>query len=267
MDSPVDFTGILTDVAIDTAALLWWGIPLVVLAAIVRLPAVKGWFGELSVKAIAAVCLSARTYRSFHDVVLTTGNGTTQIDHVFVAPYGIFAVETKNMKGWIFGAEHQAQWTQKIFRRSYRFQNPLRQNYGHTQTLKDLFGVPENTIHSVIAFVGDCKIKTKMPENVVRGGQYIRYIKGFRERIFTDSEVEDLCKRISEGRLENSSATRRQHIQHVKQRTTTPREQQCSKCGAEMVLRQARRGDSAGKQFWGCSRYPACRFSKAAIGG
>ena len=29
----------------------------------------------------------------------------------------------------------------------------------------------------------------------------------------------------------------------------------CPVCGAEMVLRQARSGMNAGKQFWGCSRY------------
>ena len=35
----------------------------------------------------------------------------------------------------------------------------------------------------------------------------------------------------------------------------------CPKCEAEMVLRTSKRGPGAGKQFWGCSRYPACRFT------
>jgi restriction system protein len=33
----------------------------------------------------------------------------------------------------------------------------------------------------------------------------------------------------------------------------------CPKCGQSMVLRQAKKGDRAGSQFWGCSKYPACR--------
>jgi len=33
----------------------------------------------------------------------------------------------------------------------------------------------------------------------------------------------------------------------------------CPKCGNEMVLRTAKRGDRAGKQFYGCSAYPKCR--------
>jgi ATP-dependent DNA helicase RecQ len=33
----------------------------------------------------------------------------------------------------------------------------------------------------------------------------------------------------------------------------------CPKCGAEMELRMAKKGPNAGKQFWGCSKYPICR--------
>ena len=32
----------------------------------------------------------------------------------------------------------------------------------------------------------------------------------------------------------------------------------CPKCGSKMVLRTAKKGRYAGKNFWGCSRYPDC---------
>lgn len=32
----------------------------------------------------------------------------------------------------------------------------------------------------------------------------------------------------------------------------------CPKCGSEMILRTAKRGDNQGGKFWGCSRYPKC---------
>jgi hypothetical protein len=32
----------------------------------------------------------------------------------------------------------------------------------------------------------------------------------------------------------------------------------CPKCGSEMVLRTAKRGDNQGGKFWGCSKYPEC---------
>lgn len=33
----------------------------------------------------------------------------------------------------------------------------------------------------------------------------------------------------------------------------------CPKCHAEMTLRRARKGPQAGKEFWGCTRFPDCR--------
>lgn len=33
----------------------------------------------------------------------------------------------------------------------------------------------------------------------------------------------------------------------------------CPKCGSAMILRTAKSGANAGKQFWGCSNYPNCR--------
>jgi hypothetical protein len=35
----------------------------------------------------------------------------------------------------------------------------------------------------------------------------------------------------------------------------------CPKCESEMVLRTATKGIGAGRQFWGCSAYPKCRFT------
>jgi hypothetical protein len=35
----------------------------------------------------------------------------------------------------------------------------------------------------------------------------------------------------------------------------------CPKCEQEMILRTATKGEGAGKQFWGCSAYPRCRFT------
>lgn len=33
----------------------------------------------------------------------------------------------------------------------------------------------------------------------------------------------------------------------------------CPRCGSPMVQRTAKRGPNAGRQFWGCPRYPACQ--------
>jgi hypothetical protein len=38
----------------------------------------------------------------------------------------------------------------------------------------------------------------------------------------------------------------------------------CPACGAGMVKRTAKKGNNAGQAFWGCSKYPACKGTRAS---
>ena len=220
----------------------------------------KGVRGETSVKITAWLRLPSKTYHALHNVRLPTPDGTTQIDHIFVSCFGIFVVETKNMKGWIFGGENQKQWTKKIFKKSFKFQNPLHQNYKHVKALEASLDVPPEMIHSVVVFVGDSTFKLPMPANVTCGGGYITYIKSFREPVLSEAQVQKAIAQIQSGRLTPSWETDRQHVHQLKNRSDPNAERKCPKCGKPMVLRTAKRGTNAGNQFWGCSTYPKCRM-------
>ncbi|TAA41888.1 nuclease [Corallincola spongiicola] len=249
----------MTAAMLDAAKTFWWLIPLFLFAAVVKSPWFKGILGEALVKVAAKLRLPKETYIPLHNVTLPTEDGTTQIDHIFVSRFGIFVVETKNMRGWIFGSEKQATWTQKIYRQSFKFQNPLRQNYKHVKTIEAALNIPADTIHSVVAFVGDCTLKTDMPANVTQNAGFIRYIKSFTQPVFTEAEVQSLVDQIQAGRLTPSFRTNRQHVANLKSRESNKPEKQCPRCGAAMVLRKAKRGANAGNEFWGCGDYPKCR--------
>ncbi len=242
---------------------LWWLptllIAVAVIATVLRSSWFKGILGEALVRFAAKLALPAKTYHGIHDVTLPTPDGTTQIDHIFVSRFGIFVVETKNMKGWIIGSEKQPQWTQKRFKKSFKFQNPLRQNYKHVKTLEAALDVPPEVIQSVVVFSGESTFKSPMPVNVTRGVGYIRYIKSFREPVLPDSEVHQVVAQIQSGRLEPSRETNRKHVQQLKSRSNPQSERKCPDCGSDMVLRMAKRGPNAGNQFWGCSAYPKCK--------
>ena len=55
-----------------------------------------------------------RDWMLLNDVLLPSGQGTTQIDHILVSPGGVFLIETKDMNGWVFGNPGQKQWTQSF---------------------------------------------------------------------------------------------------------------------------------------------------------
>ena len=196
--------------------MLWVLIPIVLIIIFFKARISKGMQGELMVKFAAKLRLPASTYHRLHNVTLPTTNGSTQIDHIFVSRFGIFVVETKNMQGWIFGGAHQMQWTQQFANASYKFQNPLRQNYKHMVVLRSVLNVHPEAIHSVVVFMGKSTFKSPMPANVTCGWGYITYIKSFREKVFSSAEVEDFIERIQSGRLEQSRATNRRHVKQLK---------------------------------------------------
>jgi hypothetical protein len=239
---------------------LWWFFPVIFIAGAFKSTRFKGYFGELLVRLSARLVLDRKIYHPIHNVTLPTPDGTTQIDHIFVSRFGIFVVETKNLKGWIFGNEKQATWTQKIYKKSFKFQNPLRQNFKHVKALEDALQVPAGIIHSVIVFVGSSTFKTAMPPNVTYASGYVRYIKSKRKPVLSDAQIEEIIDKIESGRLEPTLATHRAHVQFLRNRSNPKAERNCPKCASPMVLRSARRGAQASSKFWGCSAYPKCRI-------
>jgi hypothetical protein len=191
-------------------------IPLILLVSFLKSPFFKGLFGEALVNWGIKFLLDKNLYHLFKNVTIPTDNGTTQIDHILVSKYGIFVLETKNMKGWIFGNPNQKTWTQVIYKHKNKFQNPLHQNYKHVKELESCMGVEGHKIFSVIVFIGDSTFKTEMPENVTYGMRCISYIKEKKEVLLTDEEVKRIIGKIESGRLKPTIKTHINHVNHVK---------------------------------------------------
>ena len=200
---------------------LLWFLPLLVIVALLKSPSFKGMMGERSVRNLIGRRLDLTIYREFHDLTVPTEDGTTQIDHVYVSPFGILVIETKNMSGWIFGGKNQAQWTQTIYRNRNKFQNPLRQNYRHIKALEALLGLPANAFKSIVVFTGDCTFKTEMPDEVCTNSNLIEHIHSIDKRILSDEQISEICSRLDSVRLEPTRQTRREHIDHLKRRHRT----------------------------------------------
>lgn len=181
-------------------------------------PMIKGKVGELAVQVHVKLYLN-ENYILLNDCTLPDGNsGTTQIDHILLSPYGIFVIETKNYKGWIFGGQSQKMWTQKIYKNSYKFQNPIHQNYKHIKVLEQVLQdiVDPQYIHSAIVFMPDCEFKTPMPSNVFKGASWVDDVKQYREEVISPMKLKRIKLRIEKEVLEKSWKTNRQHVQNLK---------------------------------------------------
>ena len=228
-------------------------------------PRLKGFLGEAVINIRIRRDLDPNFYHLIPNVTLPTPEGTTQIDHVIVSRYGIVVLEAKAYKGWIFGGEHESQWTQTIYKRKERFQNPLRQNYKHTRTLSDLTGIPHEYFKSLVVFAGEAEFKSPMPANVVHLQGFTPYIKSHTTPIIQDEQVPEVTAAIQEWAGTVSDEQKRRHVKNLRENhrlaPSEPGAPTCPFCHAGIILRTRKKD---GGRFWGCLGYPACKGTRPA---
>lgn len=91
----------------------------------VFVPRYRGMIGESRVTGILQR-LPVDGYIVINDIIIKNRSGTLQIDHLVISAFGIFVIETKCYKGWIFGSEKSEKWTQALYRKVFRI--PLEKN-------------------------------------------------------------------------------------------------------------------------------------------
>ena len=219
---------------------------------------IKGWLGEKATTFGLWVLLDKNIYRRVDNIIVPAHDGTTQIDHVLVSVYGIFVVETKNLQGWIFGSRDQSQWTQNIYGKKFRFQNPLLQNYRHTKCLSEYLRLDHDVFHSIVWFISECEFKTEMPENVLGSG-FMGYLGKFTQPCLSPQQVTDIENTLLALKA-GHSITKAEHLHSLEVRHDTGNA--CPRCGGQLVERTAKHGTSAGNRFLGCSGYPRCKYTR-----
>lgn len=157
--------------------------------------------GEQEIAHILAEGLSYKDYFIFNNLTIPSDhNGSSQIDHLVVSKFGIFVIESKDYKGWIFGNKDEDNWTQSLpgGKNKFQFQNPIRQNWSHIMSLKMLMSfIPENAFQSVVVFTDSCEIKTPPIENVIHSEELIECIKKHTENKVSENDLQLALGKLS----------------------------------------------------------------------
>ena len=221
---------------------------------------ILGKWGEKKVSTILG--LLGSEYKVYNDVLIRNGNWTSQIDHVVVSPYGVFVIETKNYKGWIYGSIDAEHWTQNIWGNKNTLSNPIRQNRGHIIALsKQLPKFCDNQYIPLIVFSTQADIKTDFPNecNVIYTWQLPSRIKSYKEVILSEEQLKEFTSRLEEKNI-ISKEEKENHVSSVRRNLDRKNEMVnsgiCPRCGGTLVRRQGKYGS-----FYGCSNYPKCTFT------
>jgi hypothetical protein len=156
-------------------------------------------------------------YHLLNHVTLRVYNGTTQVDHILVSRFGVFVIETKDYKGWLFANEKQPHWTQVLFHWKFRFQNPIVQNQRHVLAVQRLLDfLPSDAIKSAVVFTGDAEFKTEIPRGVFRVPEFIGYVRGHSDEVMSLNRVQFCVGRLETERLAVTRKTDVEHIQSLR---------------------------------------------------
>lgn len=209
-------------------------------------------------------------YIVLNDLLLPTRYGTTQIDHVVVSPYGIFVIETKNYKGWIFGHENSEQWKQSLLGKKtlwgwsseqHQFRNPIKQNSAHARAIKTLLAdIGDFAIFPIVVFSDRADLNITTPNHCVINWSSLRQsIKSIKTVSISQENVKRIVGRLTSANNVQPEA-RENHVRKVQitqaNVSSAIANRICPKCGGALVQRNGRYG-----YFLGCSNYPKCTFT------
>ena len=163
----------------------------------------------------------------FLDSYFKTKSGRyVQIDIIAINKKGVFVFESKDYSGWIFGNGNQQMWTQSFYKEKYRFYNPVRQNYGHIQCLKEVAKKNGINYYSVIVFGDKAVLKniSYVPKDTFvattnKVEKMMSDIMQNREDCLSANEIIAICRLISKNKIEPTDDTRNNHIEKIKDTT------------------------------------------------
>ena len=199
---------------------------------------------------------------------------TSEIDVIMICDRGIFVYESKNYSGWIFGSENQKNWYQTIRTRrkinKESFYNPIMQNRSHIKHLSALF---PHKIHfqSIIVFSNRCTLKDidvySSDINVIHRYEISDTTRCVYESlpvVFSSQDIVNIYNRLYP-LTQVSSQVIEKHIEDtINTKEMFERAEElniCPYCNSPLVLRTAK--NNPANQFYGCSRFPKCRYTKS----
>lgn len=240
-----------------------------------------GKYGEkLTERELKFVQFFGRKGKILKNIYLPKDNGeTSEVDVIFITKKGIFVFESKNYSGWIFGDENNRNWTAMLpNRQKNSFYNPVMQNRTHLKWMKNYVG-EEIPLFSIIVFSERCELKkvTIHSEDVkvIKRDRIYAVVRDYWNKhadVLSEAEIADLYEKLKV-LTDVDQAVKVDHIKNIEKKYKKtestygtkiiqfPHQKNiCPKCGKELVLRVAQKGEHAGRQFYGCSGFPQCRY-------
>lgn len=222
-----------------------------------------------------------------HDITLEYNGIKAQIDYLIFCKGCIYIVECKNLYGNI-EVNNKGEFIRTV-RNGKRYEkkgmySPITQNERHAALLKEIHLSNKNPVVKILAgklfssilrpvvvlanpetILNDRFATKAIKEKIIRADQLIEYIKAQESTVKVKLSKEDVyenakyilgldCLEIKDYAAKYDLSTEAVPIKMSEPSLI------CPKCGGDLIKRVAKSGVNAGKEFYGCSNYPKCRY-------
>ena len=204
------------------------------------LPSTKGMIGEYFVKKQLEKLAKKYQGLSFHNLMLGTGDQSTQLDNLLITSKAVYVIEVKNYAGRVYGGQYQDQWYQTIRYDNKRrvrggrtytkthiaknsFFNPIKQNLIHVNAIKQsIQSVQSLPLFNVVVFMNRTNItNVEMKDDTayVINRRHLRRLVKQKEKELNTQSV-DLTLIQDEFAKKNtfSKANLKKHIRKIKEK-------------------------------------------------
>jgi hypothetical protein len=195
---------------------LAWILPLLLLIVFLSSPRFRGDIAETRVRRLLSAGLQRNRYTVFDRVLLPTGGGTIEVDHVVVSKLGIFVIESHYARGWVSGSEVQDRWKQQSLLGLSRFDNPVHRNRLQVEALQRCTGFPAAAFHPLVVLVGHRGFKQSPPPNVLPAGALLPWIRKQTQQVLSPEQADHAIRAIHEARLETARGWLRRPLNLVR---------------------------------------------------
>ena len=168
--------------------------------------------------------------RFLFNLYLPKEDGTfSEMDVLMLHSSGLYAFESKNYKGWIFGSEKGHYWTQTLptgkgRSQKEKFYNPIKQHQTHLKWLQHFLGENMPSCHSYIAFGDEATFKKlelhSSDHQVLHYCQLKRNIKKRAKetgQVLTEEQLQALFDKLYP-LSQVDEDTKKQHLQTIKEK-------------------------------------------------
>jgi len=228
-----------------------------------------------------------------HDIYLEHEDLSAQIDYLIICRKKVYILECKNLVGDI-EIDSNGQFIRKyeINGKKYKesIYSPITQNERHMNVIKEVrkssksnfitkqifLSNFEKGYQSIVVLanpkscLNDKYAKKEIKQKVIRADQLVAFIKKCEseceEPEYFEKDMKDLAEFYLSRSIPNKSDYARKYEEFLRIekenaiKAQNDEELICPKCGLKLVLRTAKTGQFAGKQFYGCSGYPNCKY-------